>query len=222
MIATAQATAYWTPTPADLPNIEPVARHYWASVTAPQRGWAVEAIAAFGADIRSVLEIGCQCGPNLLALRRARPDVRLMGVDVNAAALAAGRRFFAADGIHDVVLREGTIPEALAHQPPPDVVLSVYCLAYIGPDRIDETLLACLRLARVGLVLIEPMLPPGEADETTVEGSSFVEWRHNYLSLLAGAAEALDTPIRIAWVTKPRVHRLGHVLIVQKEAVRAV
>ena len=175
MIPTSQATAYWTPTAPDLPRVEKVARHYWESAAAPQREWAVQAVTAFGPDVRSLLELGCQAGPNLRALRAACPELQLTGIDVNAPALAAGRRFIAAARLEGIELLEGVVPDALAQWPADsvDVVLSVYCLAYVGPDRIDETLAASLQIARLGVVLIEPMLSPGHCDETTVQGSTY-------------------------------------------------
>ncbi len=220
MIPTSQATAYWTPTPADLPKIEKVARHYWESAAAPQREWAVQAVTAFGPDVGSLLELGCQAGPNLRALRAACPAMQLTGIDVNAPALAAGRRFIAAARLEDIELREGVVPDALTSWSADsvDVVLSVYCLAYVGPDRIDEALAAGLRIARLGLVLIEPMLTPGHCDETTVAGSTYVEWRHDYLAVLQDVIAATGIHARVGWVTKPPVDRLGHVLVVRKEA----
>jgi SAM-dependent methyltransferase len=200
MIATAQATAYWTPTAADLPNVERVARHYWDSIDAPHRFWVLEAVALLGGAER-VLEVGCQSGPNLRALARTWPTMRLDGLEVNPWAIEAGRRYAADEAFSGLHFHQGALPGALAAWPDRsvDIALSVYCLAYLNGDDIIDTVRDLLRVARKGIVLIEPM--------TT--------W-HDYLGLLHILATDLPAGHRLHAVVLPRqtVDRLKGVIIV--------
>jgi SAM-dependent methyltransferase len=218
MIATAQAIAYWTPTPADLPNVERVARHYWDSIDAPHRFWVLEAVALLGGAER-VLEVGCQSGPNLRALARTWPTMRLDGLEVNPWAIEAGRRYAAEEGFSGLHFHQGALPGALAAWPDRsvDIALSVYCLAYLNGDDIIDTVRDLLRVARKGIVLIEPMTTSqDEAEELTTEGSQYVEWRHDYLGLLHILATDLPAGHRLHAVVLPRqaVDRLKGVIIV--------
>ena len=177
MTDVADVRAYWIPTEADLPNVPATADRYWNSVSDPQRGWAVDAIRPLGAS--SVLELGCQCGPNLRALREAFPTMRLVGLDVNAHALAFGR-----ERLPDVEFVEGAVPEALAAYSTGsiDVVLSTFCLAYQSPARIAFALFEALGVAKVAVVLIEPMREA--PTEVRVHGNDYVEWQHNYMDVV--------------------------------------
>lgn len=218
-IPTAQATDYWTPTPADLPKVPAVAAYYWNTVNQPQRSWLVDAVAAVG-GAESLLELGCQAGPNLRALRRASRGMVLHGIDINAPALEQGRRLIRAEGLRGIHLYHGTVPDALqtwADQSV-DVVATVYCLAYIGPDRFAETLTHALRIARRAVILIEPFAtktnPP---EQVTVEGSTYVEWRHDYLGtisdVLDSGAPGLPDQVRLAIVPTVPHKSLNGVLI---------
>jgi ubiquinone/menaquinone biosynthesis C-methylase UbiE len=223
MIPTAQATAYWTPTPADAPNVAAVARHYWDSINSPQRFWVCEAVALLG-GAESLLEIGCQSGPNLRALARVWPHMQLHGLDVNRAALEEGRRFAIEAGLTRVTFHEGVVPDSLLSWAAQsvDVALSVYCLAYIGPDQIVTAVRHLLRVARKGIVLVEPMATaqePAEEFAGDVQGSAYVEWRHDYLSILSELAEELPPGEELRAAVLPRQHvaRLNGVVIATRQ-----
>lgn len=209
--------------PADMPLVRAVARHYWNSVTAPQRGWAIEAVALLG-GAKSLLEIGCQSGPNLRALHAVWPQMQLSGLDVNAGALDAGRAFMADEGIADVDLAAGAVPDALVAMASKsvDVVLSVYCLAYLGPDRILDAVIESLRVARRAVVFIEPMIARGaDPIERSGADSDYVEWHYDYVSLLDRAMD-YDWPgkperLRVAPIWKPPVALLNGMIIATKD-----
>lgn len=216
MLRTAQATDYWTPTPADFPRVPAVAAHYWESVADPHRGWMLQAVAALG-GAASLLEIGCQSGPNLRILRNYYPNMRLMGLDVNELALQTGRRLFEDEGLTGVDLRVGTVPGALAAVPDDafDIVLSVYTLAYQNPEDIVQTLGECLRVARRALILIEPTPAGDQEEQHTVAGSDYVEWRYDYVRLLEGVPGS-SLPLRVARIQKPPYRDLTEAVIVVK------
>jgi len=80
---------------------------YWSSIPyayyhtdGPQRRMIVESIRDLGRErpIRSVLEFGCNVGRNLhLISRSLTPAPRVVGLDINEAALADGRRAYGLD-----------------------------------------------------------------------------------------------------------------------------
>lgn len=68
--------------------------------------WLASRIAAY--EPRSVLEVGCGYGKQLLELRRALgPGVRLAGVDFSPTQLAAAREYLGASGAGEVALARG-------------------------------------------------------------------------------------------------------------------
>jgi SAM-dependent methyltransferase len=83
---------------AEIPGDEPDhAKAYWgqfeiSSFFREHKPWAtLVANLARDLEARSVLEFGCHVGRNLAAIRDAAPDVRLVGLDINAEAVRFGR-----------------------------------------------------------------------------------------------------------------------------------
>lgn len=206
---TADTQRYWTPTTSDLVNVEAVAEHYWASAAAPHRAWIVAALKLLGTDVHRVLDLGCQCGPNLRVLHDHDSTLQLIGLDCNPHALAFGRQW-----LPEAEFLEGAIPDAIARWGGSvDVVLSTYCLAYQSPDTILDTLRHCLRLALKAVVLVEPM-PNPNPEKIVVTGSDYVEWRHPYPTLIAELVAETEVPRNIRWEPMPRYDTLSGVLII--------
>jgi len=205
---TADTQRYWTPTPADLPNVEAVARHYWDSAAAPHRAWVVAALAVLG-DVQSVLDLGCQCGPNLRVLHDHYPHLQLIGLDCNPQALAFGRQW-----LPEADFLEGVLPDALTSwgDHSVDVVLSTYTLAYQSPDTIEAALAHCLRIARRAVILIEPM-PNPDPERIDVAGSDYVEWRHPY-GVILGWLVTQHGARTFRWEPMPRYDTLSGALII--------
>jgi hypothetical protein len=84
--------------PHEMPPEEPQqAREFWSefevsSFYLEHKPWAT-LVAQLARELgaRSVLEFGCHVGRNLVAVRDAIPDVRLVGLDINEQAVNAGR-----------------------------------------------------------------------------------------------------------------------------------
>lgn len=206
---TAAVRDYWMPTPADLPHVREVAEHYWASAETPPRTWALAAVRGLG-SVDSVLDLGCQCGPNLRVLHDAFPSMRLIGIDCNPHALAYGREW-----LPDAEFVEGTIPDALEAWPDRavDVVLSTYCLAYQAPDTIGEAIKQALRIARRAVIIIEPM-PNPDPERIETAGTGYVEWRHPYGLILGALVSETHVPRTLAWVPWARYERMTGAFVV--------
>jgi SAM-dependent methyltransferase len=134
------------------------AKMYWSSLPVPtfykqpQTHWS-EFMADQITSLKptSVLEFGCNVGRNLLALRGRAPDLRLQGIDVNAEAVAFGRRERGLDLLHG---DETFLTEQLDNGF--DVIFTVSVLDHL-PDPLP-ILREMVRVARLGVLLLEPSL----------------------------------------------------------------
>jgi SAM-dependent methyltransferase len=169
------------------------AEHYWQSVNAPHRAmllWMLQRAEPFA----SLAELGCNAGPNLRLIAQRWPDVQLLGIDVNAYALDAARRFANREGwghragfeCHDLVDACRTLSGW-------DVIVSCYALTYLSPEQIGAVVTAVVRAARRAVMFLEPMIHVDAAlDREGWATPEVTEWRHDYAAL----AEAAGRPIR--------------------------
>jgi len=81
--------------------------------------------------LSSVLELGCNVGMNLKALRRLLPDCRLSGVEINDAAAQQLRKWGEAEVILDSIL-EVDIQETFS------ITFTKGVLIHINPDYLSE------------------------------------------------------------------------------------
>lgn len=90
-------------------------------------------------SVTSVLELGCNVGLNLVALRRLNPSVKLSGYEINKAAAEKARQFDVAD-IHEFSILEPIEKESA------DLVFTSGVLIHINPDYLEnvyENLVRC-------------------------------------------------------------------------------
>lgn len=99
---------------------------------------------------RSVLEFGCNAGRNLAAIRSRDSEVRLLGIDINADAVAYGRD----SGLDLRVADEGFLqamkPGAV------DVIFTVSVIDHLPSP--EQVLAHMLRVSRIGVILLEPWI----------------------------------------------------------------
>ena len=130
--------------------------------------------------------MGCASGPSLYLLAKELPQAQLVGVDINAEAVAYGNVQFRKEGIANVRLVTGRAGELNQFQSGAfDIVFTNALLIYIGPDKIREVVTDLLRLARQALVLVE--LQRFEADRKDPLGLGIYHegnWVRDYVKLL--------------------------------------
>lgn len=164
------------------PTGQPWIEGYWESRHHPHRDLLVETVARF--DPQTVLELGCNCGPNLYRLAKHLPDTAIRGIDINAHAVSEGRRLLAEEGVRNVELERGSM-ELLRQCPDRgvDVVLADATLLYVGPDLIELVLQDLVRVAAKAIVLVEwhAVRKPEEDVLGVYEGGG---WRRDYVALL--------------------------------------
>jgi SAM-dependent methyltransferase len=105
---------------------------YWSDVHSPRRDCIIDAMRTSFGTPASVLDVGCNAGPNLRRIAAEFPGCRLVGFDINQEAIDGATRRFAASGI-DAKLSVGSYYDVLPALPTSsiDVVVSSYALAYI-------------------------------------------------------------------------------------------
>lgn len=169
MSTTATARDWWV-SHADRAGLD-WAHYYWEDWSAPHRQHIPLALALV-APVESLYEIGCNSGPNLRLARRYFPHLKLGGLEVaEVAATMAHDRL-------GVPIEQGSLPDDLPDSEW-DVVLSCYTMAYLDPEDAHTTMLRLNRMARLAIILLEPMavgaLPVGQCRD-----DGLPEWRHDY------------------------------------------
>jgi len=170
-----QGAQFWQTLPAR--TASSWARLWWDTRDRPFRDVLIAELQRFPSPT-SLLELGCNAGPNLLRLSSTFPGARLSGVDANAEAVRLAREWLAAEGVCNAKLEAGTFETLLPTIPArsEDLVFSCYALAYVHPSALGSVLEHALRIARGGLVLAEPMVRSGKQRELIVP----LDWRHDY------------------------------------------
>jgi hypothetical protein len=159
------------------------ADHYWRSIDQPYRRTLIEQLHAFGPP-RSLLELGSHSGPNLRLAARAFPGARLSGIEVNAPVVERARQLLREDGLERVQLTAGPVADVLPRlaDDSEDVLFSCFALAYVPPTELAAVLSDAVRIARLGLVLLEPQARAGQRAGLMRETAG---WRHDYAATLA-------------------------------------
>ena len=137
---------------------------------------AVESFCPFG----SILEVGCNSGPNLLLLHRKFPEAHLIGIDINPKAVAVGKKYLREARIDQIELSVGRADRIDFPDKSTDIVLTDAILMFVGPEKIETVLSEMGRVARKGLILNEyhTVLPP----HGNYDGG---RWVYDYGSLMA-------------------------------------
>lgn len=81
--------------------------------------------------VRSVRELGCNIGLNLLALKRMQPHVELSGIEINPVAAERARQL----GVAQITC--GTILDEIQDEPV-DLTFTAGVLIHINPDQLDN------------------------------------------------------------------------------------
>jgi ubiquinone/menaquinone biosynthesis C-methylase UbiE len=172
-------------------------RFYSDSVNHPHRDLLLSIVSKYSP--RSVLEIGCNSGPNLLRIANAFPNAKLRGIDINRQAIEIGRKMLAETGIKNVELDIGKADELEVFRDKSfDIVLTDAVLIYIGRDKIDAIAREMVRIAKKAIVLVE------YHDSSTSGEGSFVRkkgyWARNYNALFKSLKGVAD--VRLTKITR--------------------
>lgn len=100
---------------------------------------------------RSMLEVGCGAGANLVRIKQQWPAADVGGIDINLDAIKVASKYLPKAKFMDV----GDPRDIFLTDRSVDVVLSDACLIYFGPWQVRKALKDMKRVARGHLVLCE-------------------------------------------------------------------
>jgi ubiquinone/menaquinone biosynthesis C-methylase UbiE len=155
---------------------------YCESINHPHRQWLIDTISSY-TPFESILEIGCNTGPNLYLISKKFPQTRIYGIDINQRAIKEGLVWLHQEGVKNVLL---TVSRAdhLEHffDKSIDIVFTDATLLYIGPDKIQKVLKEMARIARKALIFNEWHF---EKDLKKPKGYFYYDghWVYNYKAL---------------------------------------
>lgn len=100
-------------------------------------------------DFESVLEVGCQWGENLVAIREKYPDKKIVGVDIDKPVLLEAQKLTGLD------LRVGNLLDLQFDDKEFDVVFAEALFCMITPSQVESGLDEMLRVAKKHIILVE-------------------------------------------------------------------
>lgn len=157
-----------------------VVKDYWEGRDHPHRQLLMERIAKF-APLSSVLEVGCNCGPNLYLLAKKFPGIKIKGIDINPEAIKIGNELFAQEGIENVELVVGKADDINKFPDKSfDIVLTDAILIYIAPDKIEKVIKEMIRVSKKGIILLEHQ----DKESDGLGDYNLGSWKRNYEKLL--------------------------------------
>lgn len=159
-------------------------RGFWDSRDHNHRPFFIERVSKFSPN--SILEIGCNCGPNIYLLAKKFPNAEIIGIDINPLAVQKGNEWLTQEGITNVKLLEGKADELGQFQDSSfDVVFTDGVLLYIGPDKIKKVMKEMIRLTRKALILMElHSFEPERKDPYGLGVRYHGDWKRDYVALL--------------------------------------
>ena len=122
--------------------------HYLSTWQHPHRSVIIEVLKTF--PWRSLWEIGCASGPNLVRITKDIPGRELGGNDINKDAIELARKTF-----KGAMFEVSSCENVLLSDKACDVTLSDMTLIYIGPRKIEKVLREIKRFTRNRIVLVE-------------------------------------------------------------------
>ncbi len=165
---------------------------YWESIDHPHRELLVKSIASF--EPTSVLEVGCNAGPNLFKLAKEFPHARLVGIDVSSAAIEYGMDKFRENGIKNVELKVGKAEDLRAFPNASfDVVFTDAVLIYVDSNDIETVVDEMIRVASKGVVMVEYHDPEANPKGSFIYKKGY--WKRDYSRLMATRKETKNVSV---------------------------
>ena len=124
-------------------------KSYWATRFHPHRETLIEELSLLQ-PFTSMLEIGCNCAPNLFRIKEKWPDVRLAGSDINERAIELAKSL-----LPDVEFKTREIGMNDFPDKSFDIVLADAALMYIPATEIIRAKREMLRLAKKAIVIVD-------------------------------------------------------------------
>ena len=138
--------------------------------------------------IRSVLEVGCNIGPNLLRVQDEFPKAKLAGVDINEFAINEGKKL-----LPEVDLRVSDLDKLPFKNKSFDYVIADAVLIYVDSTKINQVIREMNRVCKKGMILVE-----WHNEESVTGKVQEYHWCRNYKVLL----EEFGYKVEVQRITK--------------------
>lgn len=176
---------------------------YWDSHRHPHRDLIMKALHS-QSPFYSVLEVGCNCGPNLKRVTDEFPDAQIMGIDVNKEAIENAIRYlpgaFNVASVHEIPLDDKSV----------DISLCDAILMYITPKEIKEVVKELARVTKKAIVLVEWF------DKSELGVIKNYHYARNYPKLFKNQGFILEEEHKITeqeWPTAKSWHTQGYLYV---------
>lgn len=160
---------------------------YWDSRDHSHRSFLVEKMSTYY-PVTSILEVGCNCGPNLYLLAQKFPEAEIVGIDINPRAVQKGNELLASEGIPNIKLTCAGADELHQFKDDSfDIVFTDAVLMYIGPDKIQSVIREIYRVTRRVLILLEWHCFGTRCKDKDPRGLGIYycgNWKRDYMALL--------------------------------------
>lgn len=177
---------------------------YWNSRNHPHRQMIVDTLNTLY-PFKSVLEVGCNCGPNLSLIEEHFKESELTGVDVNLHAIEAAKIL-----LPQAELFTGDVTNLpFGYTKNFDIVLADAVLMYIPPKDIINTMKRLVQLTTKALIIIDWYAP-----RSTLGTLKDHHWCRNYETLLKEFDFKVEkTKITNTQWPNPRWVKYGHLFV---------
>lgn len=145
---------------------------------------------------KSLLEIGCNAGPNLIRIKQEFPDVKLAGIDPSNYAIDEAKTAVEAD------LKIGLVQE-IPFQEQFDVVLCDAVLMYVPDVEIYHVMNEIDRVAKKAVIIVD------WHDESELGRVKDFHWARNYAKLMNDIGFEVET-IKLTEETWPSKSWMKH------------
>ncbi len=163
------------------------ADNYWDVRNHPATHFLLKKIEFFS-PFSSILEIGCNCGPNLCLIGKKFPDIEARGIDINSRAVQRGNELLIQEGVLNVKLLVGRAYDLKQFSDKSfDIVFSKAVLCHIGPSKIKKVLEEMVRVAKRAIILAEYNELSDDQDDSANLGIRLGydwRWKRNYVKLI--------------------------------------
>lgn len=104
-------------------------------------------------NFENLLDLGCNSGPNLMALRKAGITAELFGIDINEEAISYGKERFKELG-YDINLEVRSLYE-LDSKTTIDVIITTVVLQHIPHEGLSSVLDSIFRIAKKRVIIVD-------------------------------------------------------------------
>lgn len=126
-------------------------KHYFNSWQKPYRYELIKRLKDY--QFNTLIDLGCNSAPNLMALREAGVTAELSGIDINEEAIAYGKKQFGQLG-YDIRLEARSLYDIDITQKF-DIVISTAVLQHIPPSEISQVLNSIFKITKKRIVIID-------------------------------------------------------------------